>query len=374
MTEPRGGRLILGLMSGTSHDGVDAALTRIRGRKVALLRHYHMPYPPSLRQKIRAAFTEARTADICRLNFELGEVFARAALRCMEEAGLSTGDLDAVASHGQTIYHIPPAYNKRGCTLQIGEPAIIARKTGAPVVHGFRAPDMAAGGEGAPLVPFADHMLFHGPQTRAVHNLGGISNVTVVTPELDEVRAFDTGPGNCLIDEAMHCLFGKPMDRGGKVARKGSPDAGLLETVLNHPYFQNRPPKSTGRETFGRELVEMILKRRRTRPEDLVATLTHLTARSIRDAYDKFVFPRHRLSEIILSGGGTKNNRLVSLIREEFAPVRVTLIEDYGIPSGAKEALSFAVLANETLSGRPSNLPAVTGAEKKVLLGSILFP
>lgn len=374
MKEPRGGRLILGLMSGTSHDGVDAALTRIRGRKVSLLRHYHLPYPPSLRQKIRAAFTEACAADICRLNFELGEVFARAALKCMEEAGLSPGDLDAVASHGQTIYHIPPVYNKRGSTLQIGEPAIIAQKTGVPVVHGFRAPDMAAGGEGAPLVPFADHLLFHGTETRAVHNLGGISNVTVVTPGLDDVRAFDTGPGSCLIDEAMRCLFGKPMDRGGKVARKGVPDAELLETVMNHPYFQKRPPKSTGRETFGRELIEMILKRRRTQPEDLVATLTHLTARSIRDAYDRFIFPEHRVSEIILSGGGTKNDSLVSLIKEEFAPLKVTAIEDYGIPSEAKEALSFAILANETLSGRPSNLPAVTGAEKKVLLGSVLFP
>ncbi|GAB4388655.1 MAG: anhydro-N-acetylmuramic acid kinase [Thermodesulfovibrionales bacterium] len=373
MTGPLKSRLIVGLMSGTSHDGVDAALVRTGGPAPELLHHSHLPYPPSLRKRI-SDIPCSPLHEICRLNVDIGEYFARAALKCLEEAGVDPGGVDAIASHGQTVCHIPPAYNKKGSTLQIGEPAVIAQKTGVRVVHGFRAADMAVGGEGAPLVPLADFLLFSGPETRAVHNIGGISNVTVVTPDMDKVVAFDTGPGNCLIDEAMQMLFGKPMDRGGKVAKKGEPDEELIETLMGHPYFQKRPPKSTGREAFGRKFIETILRNRRIKAEDLIASLTLFTARSIRDAYEKFVFPDHRPVEIIASGGGVRNDCLLSLIREEFKPLKVALLDDYGIPSEAKEALAFAVIANETLDGRPGNVPGATGAEKRVVLGSILSP
>lgn len=375
MIKPKQSRLILGLMSGTSHDGVDAALVRIRAAKPRLMHHCHFLYPLSLRQKIASA-SDMSVHEICRLNFELGEIFAKAALRCIEGSGFSAKAVDAIASHGQTIYHIPPAYNKRGSTLQIGEAAVISQRTGIPVVSNFRVADMAAGGEGAPLVPYADYLLFHGKGKgiRAVQNIGGIANVTVVTPEVEDVFAFDTGPGNCLIDEAMQCLFGKPIDRGGRVAQKGAPDPDLLETLLSHPYFLKKPPKSTGRETFGKEMIEMACKSRRITPEDLIATFTHLTARSIKEAYERFIIPRHNIREVILSGGGARNGYLLSLLRDLLSPLRIKLIDDYGIPAEAKEALSFAVLANETLSGRPANLPRVTGAQKRVILGSIYMP
>ncbi len=370
------GRLVLGLMSGTSHDGVDAALVRVvnRGRP-RLIKHTHVSYPPALRDMIVRAF-EGGTADVCRLGFELGEVFARATLKCAKEAGVSPSDIEAVASHGQTVCHIPPKGNRKGSTLQIGEPSVIAQRTGIKVVSDFRTADMALGGQGAPLVPFADHLLFSKRATCCVQNIGGISNVTVVTEKLDDVRAFDTGPGNSLIDDAMKLLFGgKPFDRGGKVAKRGTPDARLLKKLLGHPYFSKKPPKSTGRETFGAEFLRGILKQnRKIRPEDLVATLTHLTARSIRDAYDRFVLPKHHIREIILSGGGAKNTFLLGLLKEQFAPIKVTLTDDYGIPSPAKEAMSFAILANETLGGRPSSLPRVTGASRAAVLGKITLP
>jgi anhydro-N-acetylmuramic acid kinase len=362
-------------MSGTSHDGVDAALVRVvnKGRP-RLIKHVHVTYPPTLRKRIARAF-EGGTADVCRLGFELGEVFARAALRCAKEAGVSPSDIEAVASHGQTVCHIPPERNKRGSTLQIGEPAVIAQRTGIKVVSDFRAADMALGGQGAPLVPFADYILFSKRATCCVQNIGGISNVTVVTEKLDDVRAFDTGPGNSLIDDAMKLLFGKPLDRGGKVAKRGTPDTRLLEKLLGNPYFSKKPPKSTGRETFGAEFLRGVLKQnKKIRPEDLVATLTHLTARSIRDAYDRFVLPKHHIKEVILSGGGAKNTFLLALLRKQLLPLEVTLVDDFGIPSPAKEAMSFAILANETLRGRPSNLPRVTGASRAAVLGKRTLP
>lgn len=368
------GRLILGLMSGTSHDGVDAALVSFVRSRPRLVKHTHIAYPPALRQGIASAF-EGSTEAVCRLNFALGEAFARAALRCLREAGVAPPEVEAVASHGQTIHHIPPRGRRPGSTLQIGEPAVIAQRTGIKVVSDFRTADMALGGQGAPLVPFADHVLFRSRATCCVQNLGGIANVTVVTPAIDEVFAFDTGPGNSLIDEAMRALFGKPMDRGGKVARKGKPDARLLSRLLGLPYFRKRPPKSTGRETFGSEMLKAILARsRKMRPEDVAATLTHFTARSIKDAYARFVFPKHDVKEVILSGGGARNTFLVGLLREELSPARVKLIDEFGIPAEAKEAMSFAILANETLRGRPSSLPRVTGASRAAVLGKITLP
>jgi anhydro-N-acetylmuramic acid kinase len=369
------GRLLLGLMSGTSHDGVDAALVRFNRNRPSLLRHLHVPYPPALREKIAAAFY-GRTSDVCRLNFELGEVFAKAALKCMKDAGASPSEVEAVASHGQTIHHIPPERGRQGSTLQIGEPAVIAQRTGMKVVSDFRTADMALGGQGAPLVPFADWVLFKDRAPCCVQNIGGIANVTVVTKKLQDVFAFDTGPGNCLINDATEALFGKPLDRGGKIAKNGKPDIKLIERLLGHPYFSKKPPKSTGRETFGPGMLRAIIKNRdrKTRPEDLVATLTHLTARSISDACKKYVFRRHKIREVIISGGGARNGYLVELLREHLAPVDIVLIDEYGIPAEAKEAMSFAILANETLRGKPSSLPSATGASRAAVLGKITPP
>jgi anhydro-N-acetylmuramic acid kinase len=368
------GRLILGLMSGTSHDGVDAVLVSFGRGAPKLLRHCYLPYSSALRRKIAGAF-EGNAEEICRLNFELGEVFAKASLRCTKEAGVYRNDIEAVASHGQTIYHIPPERGRLGSTLQIGEPSVIAKRTGVKVVSDFRTADMALGGHGAPLVPFADHVLFRRRATCCAQNLGGIANVTVVTKKLEDVYAFDTGPGNCLIDEAMKALFGKPFDRGGRIAKKGKPDERLLARLLAHPYFSKRPPKSTGREAFGPAFLKQTFARAKTlRSEDIVATLTHLTSRSIADAYGRFILKKHDIREVILSGGGAKNGHLVELLKAELSPIKITLTDELGIPSGAKEAMGFAILANETLRGRPSSLPRVTRASRASVLGRITPP
>lgn len=374
---PREHRIIVGLMSGTSHDSVDAALVSIRGvgpgAAVKLIRHSKTPFTKSLRKEISDA-PEGPAHKICSLGFRLGRVFAGAALAIIRDAGMNPSDVHAIASHGQTICHIPPRGKRPGSTMQIGEPAVIARMTGILVVSDFRAQDMAEGGQGAPLVPYADYVLFRDEKNiRALQNIGGISNVTVVTPAIEDLYAFDTGPGNCLIDEAMRLFFEKPFDRGGKTASGGRADESLIRKFLGHGYFGKRPPKSTGRETFGMRFLEAALGKGLS-PKDAVATFTHFTARSIRDAYERFVFPRHVPKEMIVSGGGTKNEFLMSLLRGLFSPMPVLPSESLGMPSSAKEAVSFAVLANETLSGRPSNLPNATGAKKTVVLGRLTPP
>ena len=363
----------MGLMSGTSSDGVDAALVRIKGANVKFIHHSYLRYSPSLRKQIYKVSGLERKGSVsllCTLNFQIGEVFAQAALKCAGEAGIPLGQIDAVASHGQTVLHQPPKGGRMGSTLQIGEASVIAQRTGVTVVSDFRAADMALGGQGAPLVPYADHVLFRKRATCCVHNIGGISNVTVVTPRLDDVTAFDTGPGNSLIDDAMRMLYGKSLDRGGSTARKGRPDKALLGRLLRHPYFSKRPPKSTGKETFGPAYLKKILRGARVNPEDVVSTLTLFTARSIAGAYEKYVFPKHEIREAIFSGGGIKNRYMMSLLKD-MLPVRVRTVDEFGIPSGAKEALSFAVLAQGTLDGKPTGLPGVTGAKKGVLLGKI---
>lgn len=371
-------RLIIGLMSGTSHDGVDAALVKTTGSglntKPSLLYHCHISYPSAFRSRISSLF-DGKASDICRMNFEIGDFFATAAAACASGAGVRLSSIDAIASHGQTIYHIPPELNRRGSTLQIGESSVIARETGLPVVSDFRSADMALNGNGAPLVPYADYLLFRKKgKVRALQNIGGIANVTVVTPDIEDVIAFDTGPGNCLINEAMCMLFKKPYDKGGLIAGTGKVDESILKEFLGHPYFSKKPPKSTGRELFGRALIQNIISRKRIRPEDLIATLTHFTANSIKSAYDRFIFKKFEINEIILSGGGSKNLYLLNLLKMIFKPVEIRLSDDYGIPAIAKEAISFAILANETLSGNPSNLPKVTGASKKAILGKITLP
>lgn len=384
-------RTVVGIMSGTSHDSIDVSVAKIIGSgtrsKVTLLSYHTYRYDEKIRKMIRTAFN-GNVDDVCRLNFELGEAFADAALKSIEASGFTPGKVDIIASHGQTVYHVPPERGGIGCTLQIGEASVIAERTGIITVSDFRTRDMAAGGQGAPLVPLADYILLHERgAVRAVQNIGGIANVTVVTEKLEDVIAFDTGPGNSLIDDAVRLLTDgmEDFDRDGKMASAGKVDAYMLKELMNHPYLSLTPPKSTGRELFGKEMAHLLsklftsgaAKRKARKPEDLIATLTRFTAESIFNAYERFIFPRYKLNEIILTGGGSRNPALVGHLKGLFSgadlkPAPALLfIDELGIPSAAKEALSFAILGNETISGNPGNLTRATGAKKAVVLGKI---
>lgn len=380
------GRLIVGLMSGTSHDGVDAALVSLNpaghlgtdSRRPVLIHHHYKPYPKRLRDSVRSAMQGASAAEIAELGFELGRFYAAAVQECIAGAGLPEGSVQAVASHGQTIFHRPPTRGRMGATMQIGNASVIARQTGLVVVSDFRSADVAAGGHGAPLVPFADCVLFasdDGP--RAVHNIGGISNLTIVPRgglPLGEVLAFDTGPGNSLMDEAARVMLGRDYDRAGAVARKGRCNEAALSAMMRTAYLVKRPPKSTGRELFGPDFLKRHIKR--MKPADALCTLAHFTAESIAHAYERHVLPRYEVREVVFSGGGTKNAFLMELIGDRLAELGmgVTLSDALGVPSSAREAMSFAVLANETLSGRPANVPSATGASMPSVLGNITIP
>jgi anhydro-N-acetylmuramic acid kinase len=368
-------------MSGTSHDGADFALVKISAEKdslnnfkVTLLHHLHRKYHKSLKEKIRKSFT-GNTDLVCKLNFELGGFYAGNVLRLLTASGHKAGNVDAIASHGQTVHHMPPSGGEAGSTLQIGEASVIAEQTGITVVSDFRTRDMAAGGQGAPLVPFADYLLFaEKGSAKAVVNIGGIANVTDLKGRRESTTAFDIGPGNSLIDEAMLRISQgeKSFDRNGSFARKGEPDRKLLARLLSHPYLKKSPPKSTGREVFGEEMVgELFQKHRNLSAENMIATLTHFSAEIIYRAIVPF-----GPDEVIVSGGGTKNKYLMDLIREKFntegIPVRNTM--QYGIPSQAKEAVSFAILGHLTLNRLPGNLPSATGAKHEVVLGKITLP
>lgn len=354
----------LGLMSGTSADGVSAALVRIGpGRAVKVLAHRTYPFRPADRRRI-LALGKASAPELSEANRWLGERFAEAARRML--AGRAA---DVIGSHGQTVFHEPGRH-----TLQLGEPSFIAERTGLPVVADFRPRDIAAGGEGAPLVPFFDEFVFGGaPHVRALQNIGGIANVTVVGAGVRPV-AFDTGPGNALLDEAVRFSTRgrQEFDRGGRIAARGRLDVALLGRLMDHPYFRRRPPKSTGRETFGRDfLLARAGRELQRRPADVVTTLTFLTARTIADAYARFV--PHRISEVVLSGGGALN----PLIRRHLewmvfpAPVRPSTI--YGIDVMAKEAAAFALLAARAIRGEPNTAPWATGARRAVVAGKILL-
>jgi len=370
-------RLIVGLMSGTSADGVDAALVEVEGNyvdtRVELLAFETMPYPEGVADAVRS-LKDGTTRQVCEMNFMLGELFAEAALKIIEVAGRSPSEIHLIGSHGQTIYHMPDAEPRS--TLQIAEPSVIAERTGITTIADFRMRDVAAGGHGAPLIPYVDYVLFRDPgRTRALQNIGGIANVTVVPPSIEGVFGFDTGPGNVLIDEFVRAMTAGELqfDAGGALARKGKVDEEILGEFLGHPYFSQTPPRTTGRELFGKEFVGRLIAA--TPPErhnDMLATLTAFTAHSIKQSYDRFVSPKTSIDELILSGGGCLNDYLVESIRELFEPVPVMTSDEFGVPADAKEAMGFAVLANETICGNPSNVPAATGASHPVVLGKIV--
>jgi len=375
---------IIGLISGTSVDGVDAVLAEFAGTaerpEIRQLGFVTVPYEPSLRREILAVSSgDPRTAqELSRLDHAIGDAFGRAALAVVAEAGKTVADVDLVGSHGQTILH-DPAHHE---TWQVGEPTRIAAATGAVVVSDFRRADMAVGGQGAPLVPLFDALVFRRPDRgRVLVNIGGIANVTALPAGEGTagVFAFDTGPGNVLIDEFLrHATSGRTSyDDRGRLAAAGKVDQELLEGFLEHPYFYEKPPKSTGREVFGAGFVALTMGewiRGGERLEDLVATLTEFTALSIAESIKVYVQPRTDVAEVLVSGGGIHNDTLMARIGAELDGMDVRTLEAAGFSSDAKEALAFALLARETVAGRPGNVVGATGASRPVVLGSVTMP
>ncbi len=367
----------IGLISGTSLDGCDAALIAIEGEKVRQLHFVTLPMEEGLRQRVLDCCSPERSSiDLaCSLNVELGRWFAAAALELCRRAGISPEEVEVIGSHGQTVYHIPEDEGGRlASTLQLGEPAVIAYETGARVVSGFRAMDMAAGGRGAPLVPFAEYLLYRSDRHRALQNIGGIGNVTVLPAGcgMDGVFAFDTGPGNMIINALTKHFFGLEYDEDGRIAARGRADEELLREWMALPFVQKAPPKATGRELYGQQFVNGALRSRPDlSPQDFIATATRYTAACIEYSYRAFVFPRCPVREVILSGGGAHNLTLRRDIAALLPECEVLTQEDLGFSSDAKEAVAFALLAHETVAGRPSNLPGATGASKPVILGNV---
>ena len=371
-------------MSGTSADGVDVAITGIGPRGVEVVAFGTVAYSASLRRRIFRLFDPetARIDDLCHLNVVLGEVFADALLRVCRKYSIRPDSIDLIGSHGQTVYHLPEGrrWGKRRVrsTLQIGEPCVIAERTGITTVADFRPRDVAAGGEGAPLVPYVDFLLFaDGHKSRAIQNIGGIANVTYLPAGggLDDVVAFDTGPGNMMIDRiAQRVTRGKSRyDAGGRMAARGTVDETLLAELARHRYLARRPPKSTGRETFGTTFADAAYDRargRRVAARDVLATVTAFTAQSIAQAYRRHLTAG--VDEVILCGGGARNRTLIKRLQTLVAPAKVMRTNDLGLDADAKEAVSFAVLAYETMRGRPGNVPAATGASRPVILGKIV--
>ncbi len=375
---------IAGLMSGTSADGVDVAIIDFAIDALKVLAFDTYPYPPSISKAIAKLFSDEKTtvSDICHLNFVIGEVFADAVLKLCRKSRIIINSIDLIGSHGQTIYHNPKGtrFGKLllRSTLQIGESCVIARRTGKTVVADFRPADIAAGGQGAPLVSYADYLLFsHKKKNRVVQNIGGIANLTWLKARagIEDILAFDTGPGNMIIDHIAHLITkGRyHYDVDGRIAAKGKVDTRLLEKLMQHKFLKKCPPKSTGREEFGAAFSNRLYNtatKAGLKPADILATVTAFTARSIIAAYRRFLplLP----DEVILCGGGAKNKTLVKMLKEQIKPARVLLTDDFGINADAKEAISFAILAGATIRGIPNNVPSATGAKTPVVLGKII--
>ena len=387
--------IVIGLISGTSADGTDVAVVDIEGQPPhlawQLLHFMSVPHPPALRKQILLAMQPetSRVDQLCCLNVDLGEQFAQAALKGMAEANLTVDQVSLIGSHGQTLWHAPEHHSP--ATFQLGEAAVIAERTGCAVVNNFRARDMAAGGQGAPLVSYVDVVLLsHETCVRAAQNIGGIGNVTFLPPhnrpDLSPL-AFDTGPGNVLLDIMISQLTQEAAsyDQDGQMAAQGHVDNTLLTFLLDHPYFDQQPPKSTGRELFNQAYLDAVMQKfhasaqaednsakekyREISSEDIMATLTAFTAYSIVRAYQDFL--PLRPDEIIISGGGVQNITLLTMLNQVLSPAILIPSDQLGLPSEAKEAIAFAIMAYETWHHRPSNLPIATGATRPVVLGQI---
>jgi anhydro-N-acetylmuramic acid kinase len=387
--------IVAGVMSGTSADGINVALVRINGREnrarkrtlrtleLKLLGHAEYAYPQNVREFILLAMNSTRTsvADLARLNFLLGELYAEAVLSSQRRFRIKA---DLVGCHGQTLYHQDRAAaflgRKLAVTWQTGEGSLLAARLGVPVVSDFRPADMAAGGKGAPLVPFLDFLLYRDARVgRIAQNIGGIANLTAIPAGAspDQVIAFDTGPGNMVIDAVTERLFHQSYDRDGQIAAAGTVLDRIVAEMLRNPFFHRRPPRTAGREQFGREFAgEFIRRCGRAKPPDIVATATALSAKSIADAIQRFVLGgRGNYRDFIVSGGGARNGILLAMLANELRPsgLQIRSSDEFGVPSEAKEAVAFAVLAYQTWHGRSSNLPSATGAKRPAILGKISY-
>lgn len=372
----------VGLMSGTSLDGIDAALVEIdnfgKKTKIKLIEFITTSIPLDVKDEIKRACSEEQSSVdlICSLNFKLGYLFAEATKNVCNKAGITLENLDFIASHGQTIYHLPKSRDSFiPSTLQIGEPAIIAYETGVKVVSNFRVMDMASGGEGAPLVPYSEYIIYGSDEENiALQNIGGIGNVTVIPKDgdINSIFAFDTGPGNMIIDEVCQRLFKLNYDEDGKIAANGEIQNDILDDLMSHSYINAFPPKTTGREEFGQQFVDELLKKyNNKKPEDILSTVTMFTAKSIAVNYKNFIMNKVNLNKVIIGGGGAHNKTLLSYLKNELPNVSIVTQDDIGLSSDAKEAIAFVILGNETLNNNFSNVPSATGAKEKVILGNI---
>jgi len=388
--------IVAGIMSGTSADGINVAFLEVMGSRAArprvsgpsplsfkLVAHAEYPYPRNVRRVVLQAMNarQASVADLARLNFLLGELYAEAVLSTQRRFHQRA---ELIGCHGQTLYHQgePSAFlrHKLAVTWQTGEGAVIAARVGVPVVSDFRPADMAAGGKGAPLVPFLDYLLYRDRRIgRVVQNIGGIANLTAIPAgaSSSEVVAFDTGPGNMVIDAVSDRLFGKPYDRDGRIAASGAVLEYVVARALRLPFFHRRPPRTAGREEFGREFVRQFVKNcGRTDKRNIVATATALTAHSIAEALRRFVLKRDgRFTEYVVSGGGSNNPTLLAMLVNQLQPLglKIRASDEFGLPSEAKEAAAFALMAFETWHRRPSNVPSATGANRPAVLGKISY-
>jgi anhydro-N-acetylmuramic acid kinase len=388
----RGPVRAIGLMSGTSHDGVSAAVVEIDERRrppARTLAFRTWRYPKELRARLLAAAVDKSVSAgaLSSLNFELGAAFAKAALAVAREAAVPIAKIAFIGSHGHTFFHLPPRRTRRGetaSTLQLGESAVIAAATGVPVVADFRPMDIAVGGEGAPLAPLAHLWMFADARRgRVVQNIGGIGNATFIPAgarrDNPEVIAFDTGPGAMLIDAAAYRLSrGRMrMDRGGIRARRGRVNGAMLAELMRNPYFARRPPKSTGREEFGEQFFATVMRTARrfgVRGDDLIATLTALTAHSMADAVRRFIMPRGRVAQLIATGGGARNPSLLAMLAAELPELEVATAESVGVDGDSLEAVAFAILGYRMLRGEPGSIPSVTGARMPAVLGKLTMP
>jgi anhydro-N-acetylmuramic acid kinase len=380
--------IVAGVMSGTSADGINVALVRVSAGRawtpgLHFLAHAEYSYPKEVRRAVLAAMnsSKASVADLARLNFLLAELYADAVLATQRRFHLK---VELVGCHGQTLYHQGEAARflgrKLAVTWQTGEGAVVAARVGVPVVSDFRPADMAVDGKGAPLVPFLDFLLYRDNRVgRIVQNIGGIANFTAIPAgaSSDRVLAFDTGPGNMVIDAITHRMFGKQYDRDGRIGASGAVLDGVISDVLRGRFFRREPPKTAGREEFGREFTQEFIRRcGRADQRDIVATATALTARSIADALRRFVVRRMRgYRDFIVSGGGANNPTLMAMLANELRPLGLQLrsSDEFGLPSEAKEAAAFALLAFQTWNRKPSNLPSATGAKRRAILGKISY-
>ncbi len=394
-------KLVVGLMSGTSVDGIDAELVEIQGNgintKIHQVDFVTVPFPPHFKEFVlrNSQVGTSDVADITRLNFLIAQLYTDAVKELCKHAGVELSQIDLIGSHGQTIHHLPENIEMFGkkvsATLQIGDPSVLAKLTEVITIGDFRVGDVALGGQGAPLVPYFDYLLFRSDKvSRALLNIGGIANITYLPKGCKEgdVLAFDTGPGNMLVDQLMKLLYNKDYDEDGETAFSGTVREDLMDYLMEDGFVKSVPPKSTGRERYGKPYIADILEKfRKYDKEDIIATVSEFTAKSVYDNYNRFLHTGSRLGEpaasgghnggldeLFVSGGGAHNRYMLTSLQRYFTPAKVGIAESLGISSDAKEAICFAVLANETISGNPANIPQVTGASRQTILGKICLP